>query len=145
MNQFCLFFKEGLFCTMVIRTVKEELVEVSISLPELQIGFTWSWKLCLNLWSAKWLSPSLILVKKFNPSLLSTWNTWLGSGPRNFRVSLLKTLQEAELRVLTPILFKIHYNCREKRIFEKVCFGLEKRDLNFLNICHSICGVMSWN
>ena len=143
MNQFCLFFIKGLFCTVVIRTVKEELVEVSISWPELQIGFTQSWKLCLNLWSVKWLNWSVSLVRNFNPSPLSTSNTWLGSGPTNFGASLLKTLQEAELWVLTPILFKIHYNCREKIIFEKVC--LEKRNLNFLNTSHSIWGVISGN
>ena len=101
-------------------------VEVSISWPQLQTKFTKSWKLCLNLWSDKWLNPSLTLVRNFNPSLLSKLSTWLGSGLMNFSTTFLKSLQESRLRILTSILLHSIITARKKEFLKKFVFALKK-------------------
>ena len=127
---------------------RRKWVEVSISWPQLQTGFTQSWQFCLNLWSAKWLNPSLILVRNFNPSLLSTLNTWLGSGLVNFSITLLKKLQEAELRILTSRLFHSSITAGKKEFLKKFVFVLRKRILLFWTLL-VVLGVLfsriSWN
>ena len=50
----------------------EELgADVSMSLRQLQIGLSESWKLCLNLCSRRWLKSNLNLVNNFTP--LGLW------------------------------------------------------------------------
>ena len=41
---------------------RSKWADVSVSLPQLQIGLSESWKLCLNLCSRRWLKPNLNLV-----------------------------------------------------------------------------------
>ena len=50
----------------------------------------------------------------------------------NSRITLLKTLKEVGLRILTSILFHSIITAG-KKIFFEVCFCLEKRDLTFFN------------
>ena len=52
------------------------------------------------------INPSLILLKSFDPSLLSELKTWLVHGLMNLSIALLKTLQAAEFQVLTSTLFQ---------------------------------------
>ena len=111
---------------MVIRTVKEEMGWSFNLLAATTNRIYAILKLCLNLWSTKWLNPSLILVKNFNPSLQSTLNTWLGSGLANFIITLLKTLQEAGLRILTSSLFHCSITAGKKEILKKFVFVLRK-------------------
>ena len=59
----------------------------------------------------------------------------------NFRITVLKALQEAELRILTSILFHSIVTAEKKRIFEKNCFCLEKKDLTFFNTSRTIGGL----
>ena len=92
-----------------------------------------SWKFYLNLWSAKQLYPSLILVSNFNPSLLSILNTWLGLGLINFSINFIKTLQIAELQILTSVLFHSVIIAGQKEFSKKFVW-----DLTFLNTCGSI-------
>ena len=121
---FLYFFKEGLSCTMVIRAAKE-WVDISVSWPQLQTGFMQYWKLHLNLWSAKWLNPILILVRNFKPSLLSTLKHLIGFRSNKFSNYSL-TLQEAELRILTSSLFHSIITAGKKEFLKKFVFVLKK-------------------
>ena len=53
---------------MIVASEGRKGVVVSISWPQVNIGDTHSWKLCLDLWSAKCLSPSRNLLSNFNPN-----------------------------------------------------------------------------
>ena len=53
---------------MLIETVKKEMASCFDRQLQLQIEFKQSSKLCLNLCSAKWFKPNLILVSNFKPS-----------------------------------------------------------------------------
>ena len=84
-----------------------------------------SWNLCLNLCSARWINPSLILVRNFNLLLLSILGSWLGSGLMNFSITLLKTLQDVKLQILTSILFH-SMTAGKKKFLKKFVFVLKK-------------------
>ena len=102
-----------------------------------------SWNLCLNLCSARWINPSLILVRNFNPLLLSILSSWLGSGLMNFSITLLKTLQDVKLRILTSILFH-SMTAGKKEFLKKFVFVLKKR-LEFVEHFLHYRGVIFWN
>ena len=68
---FLYFFKEGLSCTMVIRTVKEEMGS-SLNLLAATKNKIYT---ILKIVPKFMINPSLIFVRNFNPSLLSTLNT----------------------------------------------------------------------
>ena len=106
--------KKGLSCTL--------WAEVSVSWPWLWGRFKQSCKLCLNILSAKWFNKSLLLLRNFNSSLISTLKAWSGSG-------LLKSLQLGEFRILRPRLF--HSIITQEKKFFKVYFCLEENDLTF--------------
>ena len=106
--------------------MKNEWLVVSIFFPQLQIGFKQSWKLCLNLWSAKWLKPSLILVSNFKP-----WKFWVeeilfGMGLINFRTRLLIIWHGDELQILISMLFHLVVTAGRKEFFKKLVFTLKK-------------------
>ena len=63
----------------------------SISLPQLHIGLSISWKPCLNLCSHWWLTPSQIRVIYLIPIGLWQSNNELKEGRMNFSMLLLKT------------------------------------------------------
>ena len=58
---------------------RREWIVVS-TVPQLQIGFNVSWKLCLNLWNRGWLQPSLSLVISFKPSGQWQWKVLFAKG-----------------------------------------------------------------
>ena len=71
---------------------RKKWIADSTSLPQLHIEFGVSWKLCLNLCSRRWLSPSWIRVIYL--ILIELWQskTQLAEGRMNFSMLLLKTL-----------------------------------------------------
>ena len=80
--------------------------DVSISLPQLQIGLSESWKLCLNLRSRRWLKPNLNLVNNLTPLGLWQLKTVLPEGRMKFKSVLLKIfkLSESRIKILKEIM-----------------------------------------
>ena len=76
----------------LFRSVRKKWIAHSTSLPQLHIGFSVSWKLCLNLCSRRWLSPSRIRVIYLIPIGLWQSKNELEEGRMNFSMLLLKTL-----------------------------------------------------
>ena len=68
-------------------------------------GLSVSWKLCLNLCSRRWLSPSCSLVSSFAPIGLWQPKILFAVGLMNLRIFDLKTLGVSELRMLESNLF----------------------------------------
>ena len=62
----------------------------STSQPQAQSGFNVSWKLLLNLYSWRWLSPSLNLVKYLIPFRLWQPNMLFAVGLINFKIFFWK-------------------------------------------------------
>ena len=79
---------------------------VSMSLPQQQIGFKQSGKLYLNLWSLRWLKPSLSLVISFIPTELWQLKVLLGVGHMNCKMLSLKRAR-LQWMVLKKIMFDI--------------------------------------
>ena len=105
--------------------------EVSISLPQLQIGLSVSWKPCLNLCSRKWLKPSLDLVSNLTPLRLWQLKTLLPEGRINFKRLFLKIFKLSELRIFRSNLFDSMI-AEGKKEFRKRLFYFELR--NFISI-----------
>ena len=76
----------------LFRSVRKKWIADSTSLPQLHIGFSVSWKLCLNLCSRRWLSPSRIRVIYLIPIGLWQAKRELEEDRMNFSMLLLKTL-----------------------------------------------------
>ena len=68
---------------------------VSVPLPQLHIGSTESWKLCLNLCSFRWLNPILNLVRYLIPRGLWILKILFGKGLIKSRICFLKTWNES--------------------------------------------------
>ena len=115
------------FCTIVIEIVMKECLVVSISWPQLQIRFNQSWKLYLNLWSAKWLKPSLILVSSFKPLKFWVEEILFGSGLINLNIRFLNISHGDELWMLISILFHSVITPGIKEFIKKLVFTLKKR------------------
>ena len=81
-------------------------VIASASFPQLQNGLRISWKLCLNLCSRRWLSPSRSLVSSFSPKGLWEPKILFAVGLMNLRVFDLKMLSVSELQMLESNLFR---------------------------------------
>ena len=73
---------------------------VSTSFPQLQSGLSVWWKLCLNLYSRRWLNQSRSLVSSFTPLRLSQPKILLPVGLTNLRILDLKMLCVSEFRML---------------------------------------------
>ena len=114
------------FLHNVIETEKKEMVCSLISWPQLQKGFKKSWKLCLNLWSAKWLKPNLILVSSFKPSKFWAEEILFSSGLINFSIRFLNVWHKEELRILISRLFHSALTAGKKEFFKKLVFTLKK-------------------
>ena len=71
-----------------------------MSLPQQQIGFKQSRKLCLNVWSLRWLKPNLTLVISFIPIGLWHLKVLLGVGRMNCKKLFLKRARLSELLIL---------------------------------------------
>ena len=65
---------------------RKKWIADSTSLPQLHIGFSVSWKLCLNLCSRRWLSPSRIRVIYLIPIELWQSKNELQEGRMNYRI-----------------------------------------------------------
>ena len=102
---------------------RSKWADVSVSLPQLQIGLSESWKLCLNLCSWGWLKPSLNLVKNVTPLGLWQLKTVLPEGRTKFRNVFLKIFKLSELLIFRSSLF--HSITTEK----KFCFTLNRGTL----------------
>ena len=115
---------------MVVRTVKEEM-GWSFNLMTATTNRIYAvLKIVSKFMISQVAQSSLILMRNFNPSLLSSLNTWLGSGLMNFSITLLKTLQEVELQILTSILFH-HIITAGKNFFWKSFFLSCKKGFDF--------------
>ena len=101
-------------------------VLVSISWPHLQVGFKQYWKLFLNLWSAKWLKPSLTLVSSFKPSKFWVEQILFGSGLINFSIRFLNISHEQELQILMSRLFHSVITAGKKGFLKTLAFTLKK-------------------
>ena len=104
-NLICLIFCCQLFKRVCLRIVKlwqwrKKCMVVSTSRPQLHNGFKVSWKLCLNLWSRKWLRPTRSLVSNLIPSGLSILKMLLGLGRINFKMDFLIASQSVDIRYL---------------------------------------------
>ena len=84
---------------------RRQWVVVSTSVPQLQIGFNDSWKLCLNSWSQRWLKPNFNLVSNFTPSGLGQLKMLFGDGRMNYNIFFLKIEKLSEFLILLSKLF----------------------------------------
>ena len=114
-----IFSKIGFIAQLQLRQWRRKWLVVSISWPQLQIGFKQSWKLCLNLWSAKWLKPSLILVSSFKPSKSWVEEILFGSGLINFSIRFLDIWHKEELWILMSRLFHLVITAGKKEWHHK--------------------------
>ena len=95
-----------------------------ISLPQLQIGLSESWKPCLNLCSQRWLKLSLNLVSNLTPLGLWQLKTLFPEGRINFKRLFLKTFKLSELRIFRSNLFHSMTVEGKKEFRKKLCFTL---------------------
>ena len=115
---------------------RKKWIVVLICRPQLQNGSRESWKLCLNLCSRKWLSPTRNLVSSLIPWGLCTLNVLLGLGLINLRICFLKALTDSEFRILLSSLFH-SITVDGKKEFQKYsCLTLNKRMLLWFRVVH---------
>ena len=95
-----------------------------MSLPQQQIGFKQSRKLCLNVWSLTWLKPNLSLVITFIPIELWQLKVLLGFGQMNWKMLFLKKARLSEL---------------EERVLKKSMFEIELRNVADIVSCSVCC------
>ena len=88
-----------------LRQWRSKWTDVSISLPQLQIGLSESWKLCLNLCSRRWLKPNLKLVNKLTRLGLWQFKTVLPEGCMKLKSAFLKIFKLSELWIFRSSLF----------------------------------------
>ena len=118
-----IFSKNVFLAQRWLRQWRRKCLVVSISWPQLKIGFKQSWKLCLNLWSAKWFKPSLILASGFKNfknfqtfKILNRRNSlWLGSNKLQYQVFKYMTRRKIANTDIEVIPFD--YNCAGKKEF----------------------------
>ena len=84
---------------------RRQWVVISISIPQLKIGFNESWKLCLNLLSRRWLKPNLNLVSNFTPLGLRQLMMLFEDVCMNCNIFLLKIEKLSEFLILLSRLF----------------------------------------
>ena len=99
-------------------------VVVSTSFLQLQIGFNESWKLCLNLWSRRWLKPNLNLVSNFTPLGLWQLKMLFGDGRMNCNIFFLKIEKLSEFLILLSRLFHSVTMDGKYEFLKKVCLTL---------------------
>ena len=92
-------------------------------LSQQQIRFKQSRKLCLNLWSLRWLKPNLSLVISFIPIGLWQLKVLLGVGRMNCKMLFLKRARLSELLILFSRLFH-SITEDEKEFLKKLCLKL---------------------
>ena len=97
---------------------------VSISIPQMRIELTVSKKLCLNLWSLKWLRTTRRRVRKISPFVWLTLRTSLLRGLIKFKIFFLKVEYEGELRISEFDLFHSTNADRKKELRKKLFLTL---------------------
>ena len=95
-----------------------------MSWPQQQIGFKQSRKLCLNLWSLRWLKPNLSLVISFIPIGLWQLKVLLGVGRMNCKMLFLKKARLSELLILLSRLFHSITEDGKNEFLKKLCLTL---------------------
>ena len=105
---------------------RKKRIVFSICRPQLQNGSRESWKLCLNLCSRKWLSPTRNLVSSLIPWGLCTLNVLLGLGLINLRICFLKALTDSEFRILLSSLFHSITVDRKNKFREYSCLTINE-------------------
>ena len=103
-----------------------------MSWPQQQIGFKQSRKLCLNLWSLRWLKPNLSLVISFVPIGLWQLKVQLGVGCMNCKMLFLKRARLSELLTLLSRLFHSITVDRKNEFLKKLCLTLNLGMLTIL-------------
>ena len=103
---------------------RRQWVVLWTSVSHLQIRFNKSWKLCLNLWSRRWLKPILNLVSNFTP-----WGLWqvkvlFGDGRMNCNMFFLKIEKLSEFLILLFRLFHLVTMDGKYEFLKKVCVTL---------------------
>ena len=93
-------------------------------LPQQQIGFKQSRKLCLNLWSLRWHRPNLSLVISFIPIGLWHLKVLLGVGGMNCKMLFLKRARLSELLMLLSRLFHLITVDGKNEFLKKLCLTL---------------------
>ena len=103
-----------------------------MSLPEQQIGFKQSRKLCWNLWSRRLLKLNLSVVISFIP--IGSWQlkVLLGVGRMNCKIFFLKRVKLSELLILLSRLFHSITVDGKNDVLEKVSLTLKRRMLSIL-------------
>ena len=101
-------------------------------LPQQQIGFKQSRKLCLDLWSLKWLKPNLSLVNSFISIGLWQVKVLLGVGRMNCTMVFLRTAKLSEVLILSPWLFHSITVDGKNEFLKKVCLTFNLRILSIL-------------
>ena len=105
---------------------RRKWADVSISLAQLQIGLSESWKLCLNLCSRRWLKSNLNLVNNLTPLILWQLKTVLPEERMKFKIVLLKIFKFSELQVFRSSLFHSITAEGKKEFRKKLCFTLNR-------------------
>ena len=105
---------------------RRKWADVSISLPQLHIGLSKSWNLCLNLCSRRWLKPNLDLVNNLTPLGLWQLKTVLPEGRMKFKSVFLKIFKLSELRIFRSSLFHSITAEGKKEFRKKLCFTLNR-------------------
>ena len=95
-----------------------------MSLSQQQIRFKQSRKLCLNLWSLRWLKPNLSLVISFIPIGLWQLKVLLGIGRMNCKMLFLKRARLSELLILLSRLFHSITVDGKNKFLKKLCLKL---------------------
>ena len=103
-----------------------------MSLPQQQIGFKQSRKLCLNLWSRRLLKFNLSVVISFIP--IGSWQlkVQLGVGRINCKIFFLKRVKLSELLILLSRLFHSITVDGKNDVLKKVSLTLNRRMLSIL-------------
>ena len=115
----------------------------SISNQQFEIGFSKSWKLCLNLRSSKWLWTILGFV--INSISLGLWllKALLADGAINLRILFLKILRQFEFLKFRLRLFHSIMPDRKKCFFKKLfCFIKEHFAYFWKSIQSSLQGLI---
>ena len=109
-----------------------------MSLPQQQIGFKQSRKLCLNLCSRRWIKPKPSLVISFIPIGLWQLKVLLGVGHINCKMLFWKRTNFSELLILFSRLFHSITVDGKNEFFKKNMFKIEPRNVVHIISC-SIC------
>ena len=111
---------------------RRKWADFSISLPQLQIALSESWKLCLNLCSRRWLKPYLNLGNNLTSLGLWQLKTVLPEGLVKFKSVLLKMFKLSELWIFRSSLFHSITAEGKKESRKKSCPTLNREILLFL-------------